>query len=101
MARTKIQPDNPVEVLLTPRERELVVEHSLAGSSLTDRLRMAPVSGTKLAVRYTLDDLDELVGYIAAEANHTVDKELQDELDALYLRLVAEMESYDDGSWQE
>jgi hypothetical protein len=41
------------------------------------------------------------VGYIAAEANHTVDKALQDELDALYLRLVAEMESYDDGSWQE
>jgi hypothetical protein len=53
MARTKIEPDSPVEVLLTPRERELVVERTFAGPNLTDRLRMAPVSGTKLAVRYT------------------------------------------------
>ena len=52
-------------------------------------------------VRYTLDDLDELLGYVAAEANHATNKKLRKELDALYGRLRREMESYDDGQWQQ
>ena len=51
-------------------------------------------------VKLTLDDLDEIIGYIAAEANHTDDKKLQKELDHLYERLKTTMESYDDGMWQ-
>jgi len=101
MARTKIEPDSVVEVLFAPRERDLVVEHTFAGPNLIERLRLARVVGTRLAVGYTLDDLDELLGYIAAEANHTEDEALRDELDALYARLQEVMESYDDGSWQE
>lgn len=89
MPRTKIEPDSPVEVLFTPRERDLVVEETFAGPNLTKRL--------KLAVRYTFDDLDELVGYVAAAANHTRDEALQDELDELFERLKDVMESYDDG----
>ena len=99
MARTKIEPDSPVEVLLTPRERDLVIEETFAGPNLTKRLKLASVAGEKLAVRYTLDDLDELVGYIAAAANHTEDAKLRKALDALFVRLSKEMESYDDGSW--
>ena len=101
MTRTKIEPDSPVEVLFSPRERDLVIEETFAGQNLTDRLRLARVVGPRLAVGYTLDDLDELVGYVAAAANHTEDEALRDELDALYARLQEEMESYDDGSWQE
>ena len=52
-------------------------------------------------MRYTLEDLDELLGYVAAEANHSKSKKLQAELDALYDRLQTEMESYDDGQWQD
>jgi hypothetical protein len=51
-------------------------------------------------VRYTLDDLDELLGFVAAEANHSTDKKLRKELEALYARVRHEMESYDDGLWQ-
>ena len=101
MARKKIEPDSAVEVLFSPAERDLVLEHTFAGPNLTERLRVADVAGSKLAVRYTLDDLDELIGYVAAEANHTEDLALQAELDALYQRLKDEMESYDDGEWQE
>jgi hypothetical protein len=101
MTRTKIEPDSPVEVLFSPRERDLVIEETFAGPNLTKRLRLARVVGPRLAVGYTLDDLDELVGYVAAAANHTEDEALRDELDALYARLQEEMESYDDGSWQE
>jgi hypothetical protein len=99
MTRTKIEPDIPVEVLFSPCERDLVIEETFAGPNLTKRLRLARVSGEKLAVRYTLDDLDELAGYIAAAANHADYVGLQDERDALFERLRDEMESYNDGSW--
>ena len=101
MARKKIAPGTAVEVLFTPDERSLVLDHTFAGPDLTDRLHMAPMKGAKLAVRYTLDALDELMGYVAAEANHSEDMKLQEKLDALFERLKKEMESYDDGGWQE
>ena len=97
MRRTKIEPDSPVEVLFTRRERDLVIEETFAGQNLTERLRMAAVAGTKLAVRYTLDDLDELVGRVAAAANHAEDAKLRKALDALFVRLTREMASYDVG----
>lgn len=100
MAREKkIEPDQPVAVLFTLRERDLVLEHTFASGELTDRLRVAEVKGRKLVAKYTLDDLDELLGYIAAEANHTLNKKLQKELDALFARLQDEMQSYNDGQW--
>lgn len=100
MAREKkIEPDQPVEVSFSPRERDLILEHTFADGELTDRLRVVEVKGTKFVAKYTLEDLDELLGYIAAEANHTPNKKLQKELDALFARLQHEMQSYDDGQW--
>jgi hypothetical protein len=101
MSRKKIAPWTAVEVLFTPDERSLVLEHMFASPNLTGRLRMAPIKGAKLAVRYTLVDLDELVGYVAAEARYSEDMKLQGRLDALFARLTKERESYDDGGWQE
>ena len=101
MMRQQIERGSAIEVRFTLRERELVLAHTFAGPSLTARLRLATVTGSQLAVHYTLDDLDELVGDIAAEANHCEDMALQGELDALYERLKDEMRSYDDGGWQE
>ncbi len=50
---------------------------------------------------YTLDDLDELLGCVAAEANHSKEKNVQKELYELFDRLQRVMQSYDDGMWQE
>ena len=72
----------------------------MLGSEVTGPLRMAVVKGGKLVVKLTLDDLEEIIGYIAAEANHTDDKKLQKELDHLLEQLRTTMESYDDGLWQ-
>ena len=101
MARKTIAPGTAVEVLFTLAERDLIVEHTFAGPDLTDRLQLAPVKGTTVAVKYTLDDLDELLGYIAAEANHTENVKLEKQLDKIWGRLQKKMESYDDGGWQE
>jgi len=101
LRRKKIRPGEAVEVGFSVRERALVLDHTLAGPDVTERLKIAEVRGSKLVAQFTLDDLDELIGYIAAEANHTSDRRLQSALDRLYDRLKATMESYDDGQWQQ
>jgi len=99
--RKKIKRGQKVEVSLSPRERVLVLEHTFTGAELTTALRRAQLERGKYMVRYTLDDLDELLGFVAAEANHSTDKKLRKELDALYARVRRQMESYDDGLWQQ
>lgn len=101
MRRKKIQPGEAVEVGFSIRERTLVLDHTLAGPDVTERFKIADVRGNKLVAKFTLDDLDELIGHIAAEANHTSDRKVQSALDKLYDRLKATMESYDDGQWQQ
>ncbi len=100
MKRKTIEPGESVEVSLVPRDRELIIEHTFAGPDLTERLKVTSTRGNKLVVKLTLDDLDELLGYIASEANHSKDRKLQKELYKLHDRLTAKMESYDDGEWQ-
>ena len=68
---------------------------------MTTALRRARLELGAYGVRYTLDDLDELLGFVAAEANHATDKKLRKELDALCARFRREIESYDDGLWQQ
>ncbi len=99
--RTKIKEGQKVAIGFKPLERKLVLEHTLAGPDLTTPLRRAQLVNGRHVVRYTLGDLDELLGYVAAEANHATDKTIRKELDGLYARLLREMESYDDGLWQE
>ena len=78
-----------------------MLDHTLAGPELTNALRRAPLVDERHVASYTLGALDALLGYVAAEANHSTDKKIRRELDALYDRLRREMESYDDGMWQE
>ena len=97
--RRRIKPGETVPLAFTARERALVIEHTFAGPELTEPLDTARVVRGKYIMRCTLDDIDELLGHVAAEANHAKNKRLQKELDALHERLQAEMESYDDGLW--
>jgi hypothetical protein len=100
MVRKKIEPGTAVSVTFSDRERVLVLEHTLAGPDVTDSLETARGVDGRFSVQYTLEDLDELLGYIAAEANHSKSTKLQRELDALHERLQGVMESFDDGQWQ-
>ncbi len=99
--RKKIKQGQKVSVGFKPHERTLVLEHTFAGPELTRALRRAQLVEGRHVVRYTLDDLDELLGFVAAEANHSTDKEIRKKLDTLHARLSREMESYDDGLWQQ
>ena len=94
--RKRIRPDEKVPLELNDRERELILNHSFADQELTDRLRVVPTPGEPPIYRFTLDDLDELAGYVAAEANHARDKKLQKKWDQLYDRISAAIDSYTD-----
>ncbi|MFH1843491.1 MAG: hypothetical protein ABIF77_09830 [bacterium] len=99
--RKQIRPDEKVPLELSVRERELILNHTFADDELTGRLRIVRQPGEPPVYRFTLDDLDELAGYIAAEANHAKLKKLEKELRRLYARIAAVLESYtdeDDGS---
>lgn len=90
-----------VVVAFTARERALVIDHTFAGLELTEPLKAARLTRGKYTARFSLDDLDELLGHVAAEANHCKGKRLRKELEVLFARLQDAMESYDDGLWQE
>ena len=94
--RKRIRSDDKVPLELNDRERELILNHSLTDEELTRRLRILPRPGEPPVYRFTLDDLDELAGYVAAEANHTQDKKQRKEWDQLFSRISAVLESYTD-----
>ncbi|MBW2124083.1 MAG: hypothetical protein JRH07_19880 [Deltaproteobacteria bacterium] len=100
MSRREIQPDEKITVRMTERDRELLQEHTFCDPEYAERLRPAS-NGEGLVGEYTLDELDDILGYVAAEANHTEDEELRRELDALYDRLFRTERALDDGHWND
>ncbi len=73
-----------INIRLTTEERNLILDKTFAGDDLTERLRAAKVEGNHVKVVYTLDEIDDLAGFIAAEANHAEDRKLSSMLEALY-----------------
>jgi len=76
-----------IEIKFTPEERDLIIDHTFTGPDLTKRLQIAGVKGKHIIAKYSTYDLEELIGYIAAEANHTDDKKIRKKLDRLYEKL--------------
>jgi hypothetical protein len=94
--RKPVRPGEKIPLKLSNRECNLILEHTLANDDLTAPLRVAPAAGKSSVYSFTLDDLEELIGYVAAEANHAKDKKLQKELDRLFERMQTVLESYTD-----
>jgi hypothetical protein len=94
--RIAIRADEAVPLELNQRERDLIISHTFADESLTNRLRVVPQQGQRPVFHFTLDDLDELVGCVAAEANHAKNKVLQEQLDQLCDRIEAVLSRYAD-----
>ncbi len=84
-----------LEIKFTKDERDLIIDHTFAGPDLTKRLQIAQIKGQSLITKYSANDLEELIGYIAAEANHTDDKQLQKKLDKLFDKLDRIFEKYE------
>ncbi len=94
--KKRIRPDEKVPIELDERERALIVQHSLAEPELTKRLLVVPKPGAALVYHYTLDELDELAGYVAFEANHAKNAKARREWDRLFGRIWDVLDSYTD-----
>ena len=73
----------------------MLSDHTFVDPEYVDCIREVP-GKSYLVAHYTLDDLEDVVGFVAAEANHATNKKLQRELEDLYDRLCEIEESYDD-----
>lgn len=95
MTRKKtIEKDEQVGLRLSLAERKLILEEPIhIHDKLAEPIRSTP---TNAPVMLTLDDLDDLAGYIAAEANHTTDKTLRKKLDAIFSKIQDLLEMHSD-----
>ena len=94
MRRRKIKFGEKVSIKFTLDERDLILNNTLAWGYLIDPLKIAPMDKNKINALYSIDDLKELNGYIAAESNHCEDFKLQKKLDKLFERLSKIEQSY-------
>ena len=88
--------ENRIKINLTTKERDLIVNETFAAPPLTEPFEEGKVQDDMIAVYYSLQDLEELLGFIAAEANHTKNKTLEADLDSLYDKLEEVLEEYVD-----
>jgi hypothetical protein len=99
MSRTKrkhIPPGEKVPLSITLAQRDLIRDHTFAGLPLTDALNIAELKDKKIIAYYTLDDLDELAGYVSAAANHAKNRKLAKRLEAVYDEIRRVEDSYYD-----
>ena len=78
-----------IRIRLTRRDRDLILQHTFIDGEVEARIRVARAKETGIIVDLSPDDLEELLGYVAAEANHSDQPSLQRRLYALYDRLAA------------
>jgi hypothetical protein len=69
---------------LTARELELLRDETFADPEYGDRFAD---SRGRCVGRFTATELDDILGHVAAAANHARRAKLREELDALYERL--------------
>src|SRR3990172_7007561 len=94
--RKYIRPGTKLPVRLSTRERDLVAERAFLDSELETTLRKAATINSKLVVNLTLDDIDDLHGCVAAEANHCDDRKVRQVLDAVCQRLGQLLDQFTD-----
>ena len=85
MAKKKqIKPGETVTLKLSKEQADLIVEHTLIDDDLLAIIYHSKLRDNVVAVRCTLDQLEELAGYVAAEANkNKKNKKHQLEIDAI------------------
>ena len=84
--RIRISRGQPVGLKLAAAERKWLLDTlTFVDEEVEDRIRNTPPSEGE--VMLTLDELDLLAGSVAAEANHTENKRLEQRLERIYDRI--------------
>lgn len=83
--------DQSVVLRLTQAEIDLIRDETFYDANFGQR---ADRQGSKRIIRITPEELENLIGYVAAEANHSEDKALARKLDKLFEKLDMIQERY-------
>ncbi len=93
MNRKKIPCGTKLPVVLTLKDRDIVRDETFCDP---DFGKIGVVDGAKIKLMMSLDDIEDVQGHVAAEANHTKDKKLQKELDRIFDKFQKFLDRYDD-----
>ena len=94
--RTPIKEGERVPVKVSVEQRRLMEEHTFVGPDLLQLLGHGGEDAPATSTMLSLDDLEELIGCIAFEANHTDDRRLRKRLDQLFAHFQGILDSYVD-----
>jgi len=95
MTRKRIAPGSKLTVELTEQEWADLTEHTFVESEF---VQCAIVEGTVRRVQWSLDDIEDVQGHVAATSNHTDDIKLERRLSTLSDKLQRFLDEYDDQS---
>ncbi len=93
MVRKKIPYRTKLPVRLTLRERDLIRKETFYNPHFAKQIEPDEKG---ISLELTLDDIEDIQGYVAAEANHCEDPRLQRELVHLFDKFQEFLDSYDD-----
>lgn len=91
MERIRIAYGAKIPVILTIAERDLIRAATFYDSEFA---RTAEVKGDKVYLDLSMDQVEDLQGFIAAGANHAEDKSLERELHQVFDKLQAYLDTY-------
>lgn len=88
-------PDEQIKpIQFTLQDRDLILDLYTVDPDMERRFRLAAVHGKGIVVQLSAYDLDELLGEIAAVANHEENARQQKKLDALFHRVSDKLERH-------
>ena len=94
--RKYIESETRLPCRLSSRQRDLILERAMLDADIEKRLRDAIAMGSEIAVELTLNDIDDLLGSVAAEANHSDDGKVRRLLDPVCDQLSRLLDQYTD-----
>jgi len=84
-----------IDVHLTKNELKLLKTVFILEQDLIDKIDGATLDGDKYTIEFSYDELDELTGYVASEANHAKSEARRDKLDRLCDKMESLLEDYE------
>lgn len=91
--RKQIPYETKLPVSLAHHQVELIRDRTFADPS---RLALGLAEGERVTFQWSLDDIEELQGDVAAAANHDNDRARQKKLDKIWTYLQSFLDTYDD-----
>lgn len=92
----RIKPDEPLGLKLGVSERLMIQQLPLVEQEIAERVAKTPKTEKKIG--FTLDELDDLIGHVAAELNHTDDESKTHYLEQIYEKIDHLLHAYTDQS---